>query len=126
MNNRVKFWSLFASIVVLEVLLFAGSIWNISILSENNPFLTSRMILYVGGGIFLLTVALAIFWARLDRDLFKPLDTLSRGSEIIATTNPAYKLELPESHMLGDTPEKLHKLGEELDKAKHGIAMALA
>ncbi len=126
MNNRVKFWSLFASIVVLEVLLFAGSIWNITILSKNNPFLTFRMILYVGGGIFLLTVALAIFWAILDRDLFKPLDTLSRGSEIITTTNPAHKLELPESHMLGDIPEKLHKLGIELDKAKHEIAMALA
>lgn len=126
MNNRVKFWSLFASIVVLEVLLFAGSIWNITILSSNNPFLTFRMILYIGGGIFLLTVALAIFWAIIDRDLFKPLDTLSRGSEIISTTNPAHKLELPESHMLGDIPEKLHKLGKELDKAKHEIAMALA
>ncbi len=126
MNNRVKFWSLFASIVVLEVLLFAGSIWNITILSKDNPFLTSRMILYIGGGILLLTVALAIFWAILDRDLFKPLDTLSRGSEIITTTNPAHKLELPESHMLGDIPEKLHKLGKALDKAKHEIAIALA
>ncbi len=126
MNNRVKFWSLFASIVVLEVLLFAGSIWNITILSKSNPFLTFRMILYIGGGIFLLTVALAIFWAIIDRDLFKPLDTLSRGSEIISTTNPAHELELPESHMLGDTPEKLHKLGKELDKAKHEIARALA
>ena len=125
MNNRVKFWSMLAGIVILECLIFAGGVFNIVSLHDD-PFLTSRTILYIGGAALLLTVALAIFWAILDRDLFKPLDTLSRGSEIMATTNPTHRLELPESHMLGDTPEKIHKLGEELDKAKREIAVALA
>jgi DNA polymerase-3 subunit epsilon len=125
MSNRAKFWSLLAGIVILECLFFAGSIWQITLLHDN-PVLTSRIMLYVGGAVLLLTTVLALCWAVLDRDLIKPLDTLSRGSEIMATTNPAHRLELPESHLLGDTPEKLQKLGEELDKAKREIALALA
>ena len=130
MNTRAKFWYLLAGIVILECLLFAGSIWHITSLYDNssydNSVLTSHIILYIGGAVFLLSLALAICWAVFDRDLFKPLETLSRGSEIMATTNPAHKLELSETHMLGDMPEKLQKLGDALDKAKREIAMALA
>jgi DNA polymerase-3 subunit epsilon len=125
MNNRVKFWSLLAGILILECLLFAGSIWNITSFNDN-PVLNSRVILFVGGAVLLLSLMLALCWAVLDAALFRPLDALSRGSEIMATTNPAHRLELPESHMLGDTPEKLQKLGDALDKAKREIAVALA
>jgi DNA polymerase-3 subunit epsilon len=124
MNNRAKFWYLLAGIVILECILFAGSVWHITSLYDN-PILTSHTILYVGGAVLLLTIALAICWAVFDRDIFKPLDTLSRGSEIMSTTNPSHRLELEDSHMLGDIPDKLQKLGEELDKAKREIAMAV-
>ncbi len=74
----------------------------------------------------LLFLVIVLCWAVLDRDLFAPLDILSRGAEIISTTNPAYSLELPESHMLGDAPETIQKLGKALDRAKREITIALA
>jgi len=125
LSNRAKFWSLLAGIAIVVCLLFAISIWKVSSLYDN-PVLTAQMIFYIGGAVLLLAMLLAICWTVLDRDIFRPLDALSRGSEIMATTNPAHRLELPESHMLGDTPEKLQKLGETLDKTKREIAVALA
>jgi DNA polymerase-3 subunit epsilon len=125
MNNRVKFWSLLAGIVIIECLLFAGSIWHINSLDIDSVLL-SHIILYVGGAVLLFTIILVLCWAVLDRDLVKPLDTIARGSEIMATTNPVHKFELPDSHMLGDTPDKLQKVGNALDKAKREIAVALA
>jgi DNA polymerase-3 subunit epsilon len=114
-----------AGIIILECLLFAFCIWHITSLSDD-PVLKSHMILYFGGGALILALALAIYWAVLDKDLLRPLDVISRGSEIMSTTNPAYKLELPDSHMLGDTPEKLKMLGDSLDKAKREVAVALS
>lgn len=125
MNNRVKFWSLLAGMLILECLLFVFSLRQIISLHDNSV-LTLQLIFYVGGAVAVFSMILVICWAVLDMALFSPLDALSRGSEIMATTNPAHRLELPESHMLGDTPEKLQKLGEALDKAKQEIALALA
>ncbi len=125
MSNRAKYWSMLAGIIILECLLFGISIWQITSIYEN-PDLTSRLILYFGGAVTVITMILGVCWAIIDKLVFLPMDALSHGSEIMATTNPAHKLELPESHMYGNTPDNIQKLGDALDKAKREIAMALA
>jgi DNA polymerase-3 subunit epsilon len=125
MSNRVHFWKYLIVIIILEILLFSSIIWRLTVLSDD-PVLETRLTLYVIGAVLLLTTVLVICWVVLDRSLFRPLDAIARGAEIMAGTNPAHRLELPEHHLLGDIPEKLHKLGDVLDKTKQEIAEALA
>jgi DNA polymerase-3 subunit epsilon len=110
---------------MLEILLFVAIIWRLNVLFDD-PVLKTRLTLYISGAVLLLTTVLVICWTILDRALFRPLDTIARGAEIMARTNPAHTLELPEYHLLGDIPDNIHKLGDELDKTKQEIAEALA
>ncbi len=125
MGNRSKFWQLLAGIIILEFLLFTGIIWRITSLFHD-PVLKFQVVLYLGGAVLLITTVLVIFWTVLDKALIRPLDSLEKGVEIIAGSNPSHTLELPESHLLGDIPGKIHELGDTLGKAKREMAEALA
>lgn len=125
MRNRVHFWKYLIVIIMLEILLSSAIIWRLFVLSDN-PVLETRLTLYVIGAVLLLITVLVMCWVILDRSLFRPLDAIARGAEIMAGTNPTHRLELPDHHLLGDIPEKLHKLGDVLHKTKQEIAKALA
>jgi DNA polymerase-3 subunit epsilon len=124
-SNRSKFWSLLAGFLFLEVLLFLGIGWSISLL----PDVPARMVqvfIYLGGAMLGIGTLMTIFWAILDKGLIAPLDVLSRGAKIIAGPHPTHTLELPESHLLGDIPESIQTLGKVLSTAKREVAEALA
>jgi DNA polymerase-3 subunit epsilon len=124
-GNRARFWLLLACVVALEVLLFAAVGWKIAslLVDEANGY---RALVYLGGAALLLVAVQAILWVVLDAALLRPLNALSRGAGIMLNVNPSHTLELPSSHMLGDIPENLHKMGEALEKARREIAETLA
>ena len=74
----------------------------------------------------MLAAALAIFCTYLYLALLRPLDTLARGAKIMSEVHPLHSLELPSYHMLGELPEAMHSIGEELMKVKCEITEAMA
>ncbi len=74
--------------------------------------------------LFALT-AVAINWFTQRKQLFKPLNTLTRGGEIILNTHAAHELELPQGHQLGNLPEVIHQLGDEIMRSRHEVSRAL-
>ncbi len=59
------------------------------------------------------------------KQLFRPLNVLRRGGEIILNTHAAHELEMPEAHALGNLPEIVHQLGDEIMRSRHEISRAL-
>lgn len=70
-------------------------------------------------------VAIAVNWFIQRKQLFKPLNVLSSGGEIILNTHAAHELELPETHQLGNLPDIVHQLGDEIMRLRHEISRAL-
>jgi len=124
MGNRKKFWGLLAGIIALEFLLFAVIGWKLTSIIDDQ-YLETQVLLYLGIGTMLLTTVLAMLWAVLDSALFRPLEALSRVTEIIVGANPVHTLELPSFHLLGDIPDKVHNLGVALDTTKQEVVEAI-
>ncbi len=124
MGNRKKFWALLVGIIVLECVIFGLIGWRIAVLTED-PVAETRLLVYIGTGVMLLTTVLAILWVVLDNALMRPLGALSRVTEIIVGANPVHTLDLPGFHLLGDIPDKIHNVGKALEKAKLEVAEAI-
>ncbi|MDX1764283.1 MAG: PAS domain S-box protein, partial [bacterium] len=124
MSNRRNFWALLIGIIVAECLLFGVIGWRIISVTGNDVDKTP-ILLYLGMGVMVLTTLLVILWIVLDSALMRPLEALSRVTEIVVGANPAHTLDLPPFHLLGDIPDKLHNVGKALDKAKKEVAEAV-
>lgn len=124
MGNRKNFWALLIGIILVECLIFGVIGWRITSVTSD-PIARTRLLLYHGIGVMLLTTLLAILWAVLDKALIRPLEALSRVAEIIVGANPVHTLDLPAFHLLGDIPDKIHNVGKSLEKAKQEVAEAI-
>ncbi len=111
-------------IIAFELAVFATAAVSIYVLIDDASART-RIVLYLIGAAFAVTVALAILWAFIDLALLRPLGAIERGADIIHRTHAAHTLELPPTHLLGKLPQTIHALGMELHKAKHEVARAL-
>jgi len=81
-----------------------------------------RVLTALLSAIALLQLAL---WQQFKQRLLKPLASLERGSEIILKTHAAHDLELPDNHLLGNLPDSIHALGDEIAHARAEISSAL-
>lgn len=111
-------------IIAFELVVFATAAVLIYVLIDDASTRT-RIVLYLIGAAFIVTVALATLWTLIDVALLKPLGAIERGADIIHRTHAAHTLELPPTHLLGNLPVTIHALGTELHKAKHEVARAL-
>ena len=78
--------------------------------------------------ICLATLALIIVafnWLTQRKQLFKPLKSLSRGGEIILNTRAAHELNIPPGHQLGNLPEIIDQLGNQIIRSRYEISRAL-
>ncbi|KKL21959.1 hypothetical protein LCGC14_2440210, partial [marine sediment metagenome] len=125
MGNSTRFWGLVSAVLIALLLLFSLLWWQLVSLTDS-PSLKAQIAFFVGGSGFLLAAALAIFCTYLYLALLRPLDTLARGAKIMSEVHPLHSLELPSYHMLGELPEAIHCLGEELTKVKCEITEAMA
>ncbi len=123
MGNRKNFWALLTGIILVECLIFGVIGWRITSVTSD-PIVRTRVLLYLGIGVLLLTTLVVILWIILDSALMRPLEALSRVTEIIVGANPAHTLDLPPFHLLGDIPDKLQNVGKALEQAKQEVAEA--
>jgi DNA polymerase-3 subunit epsilon len=124
MGTRVKVWALLGAIVALQLAVFAAAIAAIYFLVDDADIRT-RVLLYLGGAVFLVTASLVILFTFIDVALLRALDAVERGADIIGRTHAAHMLELPATHLLGKLPETIHAVGTELHKAKNEVTRAL-
>jgi DNA polymerase III subunit epsilon len=124
MGTRVKVWALLGAIIALELIIFGAIAISIHALAADAGE-RARVLLYLGGGVFILTAALVMLWTFIDLALLKALTAVERGAAIIERTHATHALELPSTHLLGKLPDTLHSVGAELHKAKREIARAL-
>lgn len=76
--------------------------------------------------LFLLFIFLQLLAVhRLNKTVFAPLTNLESGIEIILKTHASHQLELPEDHALGELPEGVHALGDEIASIRAEISSAL-
>ncbi len=126
MSGRLKLWLMLAPVAALVV---AGTGWAVAVgLAELIPDperleLARRILVFAALG---LLVALGATWLAIDRGYFQPLKALTRGTHIIAHTNPAHELELPPRHSLGVLPETVQRLGDALHRARREAHAAIA
>lgn len=124
MGTRVKVWVLLGAIVALQLAVFATAIAAVHLLVDDAEIRT-RIVLYLGGAVFLVTASLVILFTFIDVALLRALDVVERGADIISRTHAAHTLELPSTHLLGKLPQTIHSVGAELHKAKHEVTRAL-
>ena len=124
MKNRVVYWLLLLFLLALIGTLLGIALWQLPPLVME-PHQPQVMMLTLIGGFILVAVTTAI-WALIDGFCFRPLNALSRGARIIRHSNPAYELEIPPVHLLGDLPEELHGLGIAMHKARREVVSAMA
>lgn len=125
MRNRLLFWLLALIPVLLTVGLTAVACWQAARLLPTPVTRTQALFGLLLGG-FLLGVVIVGLWAVLDWACLRPLNALARGTYIIQHSNPAYPLELPHWHLLGELPARLRTLGEALYQTRREIRAALA
>ena len=125
MSNRAKFWALLAiPIVMLGGLLGVAAWWLSRLLPDPQLQVQTLLLLLVAS--FALMATLVVLWAFIDWACMMPLNSLARGTQIIARSNQAYEFEIPARHLLGDLPKTLLELGETLHKTHREIASATA
>ncbi len=124
MKPRATFWAFLGIIAVVMLVLFGGATWWM-LDSVQDAELRFRLLAGSLGGGFALMAVLTLIWAVLDVTLLQPLQSLTRGMEIMTHTNPAHALELPAFHLLGELPEAVHSLAEHLHEARDQVAQAL-
>lgn len=118
MSYRAKFW--------LLCLIPIGTMLGFLVLLVLHLALPLQtLVLLIVGGCVMLTSVL-ITWALLDKTCFTPIKSLARGARILAHNNPAYELEMPNGHWLGDFAEPLRELGQELYRARREVIEAMA
>ena len=76
-------------------------------------------------GLLVALIVSVINWRSQIKQLFKPLNALSRGGEIILNTHAAHELKLPADHQLGNLPQIIHGLGDEIMRSRHEVSRAL-
>lgn len=124
MSTRVKIWALLGVIVLLELVVLGMASW-VMVSETEDPAARTRLLLLLGGAVFIVTIALVLVWAFIDVALLRGISAIHRGAEIIARTHAAHTLEVPSFHLLGKLPEAIHSIGSELHKAKREIGLAL-
>ena len=124
-GSGARFLGLLASVLVPLLLLFVLLWWQLVSLTDS-PTMKAQIAFLVGGSGFLLAAVFAVLCTYLYLALLRPLDTLARGAKIMSEVHPLHSLELPSYHMLGELPEAMHSIGEELTKVKSEITEAMA
>ncbi|MEN8131111.1 MAG: FAD binding domain-containing protein [Pseudomonadota bacterium] len=110
--------------VAVEFAIFTMAIGSIYALMED-PAMRTRLVLLLGGSVFIFAALLTLAWTFIDLALLRALSAIEKGSSIIAHTNPAHELELPRHHLLGNLPLTIQTLANKLDQAKNEVGQAL-
>ena len=124
MSIRTKLWSLLGALVIVAFTAFVLAGVSVYGLMES-PVIRTRLVLSLGGALFILAIALIIVWIFIDLALLRALSAVEKGAAIIAHTNPAHSLELPAHHLLGNLPQAIQTLARKLELAKHEVALSL-
>ena len=124
MSIRTKLWSLLGVLVIVAFTAFVMAGISVYGLMES-PVIRTRLMLSLGGALFILAIALVIVWIFIDLALLRALSAVEKGTTIIAHSNPAHNLELPAHHLLGNLPQTIQILARKLEMAKHEVALSL-
>ena len=80
MGTRVKVWALLGAIVALQLAVFAAAIAAIYFLVDDADIRT-RVLLYLGGAVFLVTASLVILFTFIDVALLRALRDRSKSRQ---------------------------------------------
>lgn len=64
-------------------------------------------------------------WLLLKKTLFQPLASLQRGAEIILRSHASHLIEVPPNHQLGELPELMQSLGDEIANSQQEMNLAM-
>jgi DNA polymerase-3 subunit epsilon len=124
MDRRTKHWILFGLVFFVELVLFvAYALFLKGRVADAEA--QEALLLFSGASFILLNILLAVLWWALDARLYRPLASLVRGAELMARNNTGYQLELSPRHLLGQLPDALTTLGNNLEKARREVAEAV-
>lgn len=75
--------------------------------------------------ITLSILSTAFTWVSLKNTVFEPLNATMRGAEIILNTHAAHDIEVKPGHQIGNLPELVHLLGDEIAKSRVEVSRAM-
>lgn len=70
-------------------------------------------------------LGVAGFWLIIKNTVLRPVASLQRGAEIIVKTHAAHQIDMPASHQLGELPDLMQSMGDEIAKSGQEISRAL-
>ena len=123
-TRRLQLWAPALLLALAVAGALAGVGWHLLEALPEGRARGNAVVALGAAGAGLIGLILAV-WAFLDTALFRPLGALTRGASIMARSNPAHELEIPSRHLLGELPESVQTLGENLHQARHEVAKAL-
>lgn len=100
--------------------------WLISTeLPEGAQDVADIVIVYGGGIACLLVATIAVLWAYLDYAIAQPLSAIVRGIQTVIHANPDHRIEVDDSHQLGNLPQAVGELVGQLAQARSSVSAAI-
>ncbi len=118
---------LFALAGVAIVVLIAVAVLAENAAGESAPAVRDALLPLIGIGIFVVLGLATLLWGLLRGGLFKPVAALGRDIRTLLQAKRVDRsLRMPESHLLGDLPEAVSLLADELRGSRREVVRAMA
>lgn len=115
---RKRLWLAVGGLYSLQL----GGLLGITQVLAGSPTPLATMLLLAGLSL-LIMVGLGVL---IDQRLCKPLVATTRGSEILAGSNPGHQLEVPSHHWLERLPKTITALATALSRSRHELEESAA
>jgi len=118
---------LFIGIGVVAAGVLAGVLWYVvEAVSEDVADLPGRVVVFGVAGFALLAAVLAWSWAWVYRCWVRPLTVLNRQAQTVIHSKAERGVEIESGHLLGQLPETVRTLADQLLDARREVVKAMA
>ena len=110
-------------LTITAIAVCGATLVQIPVAGENTVSILHKILLTL---LLITAIIIAIHWQNFRQTLIKPLRSVTRGAEIILNTHAAHELEISSTqHQLGQLPDIIHQLGDEMVNSRLQISRAL-